>query len=544
MHLLAISGLHVGILALFIWKIARLLNFRLSMEVASVVAFVALYIFVTDVRPSVLRAGILIASLMIGRLWYRPAGTVNTLGIAALVVLLPSPTDLFDVGAQLSFLSVAAIGWAVSTDRSAPEANPLASPLGRFWSEQRWRRGREIRVMLVVTAVTAPLIAYAFNLYAPIGLLVNVVLVHGVALIMVAGYLVLISGFLAPQLAIVPATVFGFLLRCFQRVAGFASSIDPGHRYGPGPGLGWLLVFYACCGFLFFARGKRRRFVVAAILLWVGLGLSRSFLASEPAQLRCTVLDVGHGSAVLLESPTGRTMLVDVGSIDSSDRAARAVQNCLWARGLTNIDTLVVTHADLDHFNGATRLMEETTIGSIIGPQSFSTSNERAAVMLREACQLEDIGISTVQRGQQLILDEAINIEVLHPGVSATSEFEDDNASSLVLLVEYAGKRILLTGDVSGSGRRTVLSHAIKPVNVLLAPHHGSRFDNDAALNEWANPQQVVASSRKRGALKVLDSAYPQAHNYVTAHDGAVSITVQSDGTMSVRPFRERAADK
>jgi competence protein ComEC len=276
-------------------------------------------------------------------------------------------------------------------------------------------------------------------------------------------------------------------------------------------------------------------------LVWLLAGLIPATINQSRDGLRCTFLDVGHGLCILIENPERQTLLVDVGSMDSALRASRAVQGCLWERGYAYLDTLAITHADLDHFNGTAELMKDTTIGGMMVPQSFLTSKEDGAVKVREAADRLDVPMKAVQRGQPLRFG-SVSISVLHPGVSATSEFEDDNASSLVLLIEYAGKRILLTGDVSGSGQRDLMRSVIEPVDVLLAPHHGSTKDNTSELNDWANPKVVVASSRSRSTTK-LSSVYPASETYTTGRDGAVTCTVDRNGNLMIKAFRREQPD-
>ncbi|MFK7820728.1 MAG: ComEC/Rec2 family competence protein, partial [Planctomycetaceae bacterium] len=277
--------------------------------------------------------------------------------------------------------------------------------------------------------------------------------------------------------------------------------------------------------------------IICGMLIWVLVGLIPASFRQHKERLRCTFLDVGHGLCILVENPEGQTLLVDVGSMDSALRASRAVQGCLWDRGYASLDTLAITHADLDHFNGTAELLKETNVGALMVPQSFVESVEDGAINVRETVAGLGIPITTVQRGQPLKFG-SVSISVLHPGVSATNEFEDDNASSIVLLLEYAGKRVLLTGDVSGTGQRNLMSKTIEPVDVLLAPHHGSTSDNTAELDQWASPGVVVASSRSRSTKK-LATVYPSSRLYTTGRDGAITCSVSSTGELSVSAFRD-----
>ena len=543
MHLLAISGLHVGILALFLWQLSRLLHLRLHTEIALIVTCLVGYTLITDIRPSILRASVLLGSLMIGRLWYRPVNGPNMLGGAVLFLLVRNPADLFDVGAQLSFLAVVAITWGLSFRTwSSLETDAVAPVPRRAGKWLVFCLERDIRMMLVVAAITGPLVAYSFNLYAPVGIAINLMLISLVRWIMIGGYLVLLTGFFSSWLAVLPAFVFSKGLTFLHWTAQLGSGFQLGHRYGPAPSVIWLVAFYSMFAAAALWRGQRRRWLVVAMLGWGCVGVGCSLLQADGDELRCTVLDVGHGSAVLVEAPNGQTLLVDVGSIDSPVRAQRAVQDCLWYRGRSRIDLLAITHADLDHFSGAELLMQETVVSAVTCPQSFLLSSDPAADHLRSVVGRRQIPIHAVQRGQHFLMGDVV-VDVLHPGESATNQFADDNASSLVLLVQYAGRRILLTGDISGKGRTRLLASSIDKIDMLLAPHHGGRYDNRSEFKDWARPDFVVASSRRIEALNVLESVYPDAKSFVTKRDGAVTCVVRSDGSLSVTAHRQSPSD-
>lgn len=539
MHLLAISGLHVGILAWFLWSLARLLRLPPAGEVAFVLVFVLLYLLIADLRPSVVRAGVLVLGLMLSRLWYRRVSAANALGLAALVVLIRSPTDVFDVGAQLSFLAVAAIAWATRQ----PQLPPPASDVTDCWRRRCWRWSwwtfrRDFRVMLTVTAVTAPLVAWSFHLYAPVGLAINLVLIRLVFGVMIAGYSLLVTGFLVPGAAFLPAAVFAPGLWLLRETAHYASLIDLGHRYGPAPPLLWTTIFYglvlAC---LITVNTVWSRRAVWLVLAWTAAGLVGGTSAEPPSRLRCTVLAVGHGSSVLLETPDGRTLVVDNGSLDSPVRAARVLQGCLWDRGYSRVNTLILTHADADHFNGFTHLIQETPVGEVLTTHQFVKSMEPAVSEFRQQSREFDLPTRTLARGMTIRAGDGVTLEVLHPPRPPIHRFEDDNAASLVLKLHYAGRSILLTGDISGSGLDQLMARQTEPIDVLIAPHHGSRSDNPPALNQWARPSVVVASSNQTSTAEVLAESYPRAKKMVTAREGAVTIEITSDGRLTVEPF-------
>jgi competence protein ComEC len=114
-----------------------------------------------------------------------------------------------------------------------------------------------------------------------------------------------------------------------------------------------------------------RRRLVLCMAAWMLFGLAAGARPARRPGLRCTFLAVGHGGAVLLEFPNGRTLLYDAGALDNSRRAAQIVAGCLWSRGYSRLDALVVSHADLDHFNAVPELTDTLPVGCVLAPESF-----------------------------------------------------------------------------------------------------------------------------------------------------------------------------
>ena len=139
---------------------------------------------------------------------------------------------------------------------------------------------------------------------------------------------------------------------------------------------------------------------------------------------------------------------------DASPSAA--VQQTLWERRRHGLDALIVSHADMDHFNGAADLMQSLPVGSLLVSQQFLDFKQPAVAALCESTAACGVPIRLVRDGDRLRLDDGVEIRVLHPPFGRPHS--DDNANSIVLSIEFAGRRILLTGDLDGHGQTTLLS--------------------------------------------------------------------------------------
>jgi competence protein ComEC len=549
MHLLAISGLHVSMLALLLYVVCRWLNVSPVSTAVFVLAGIGGYAFVTDHRPPVMRAAVLAAITVVALSSARRQTGLNTLAVSALAVLLWSPADLFDIGAQLSFLAVVGILLAarhLSTERDDEDtrASALQPERPRI---VRWLRPALIRIRegYVFTAAiwlfTLPLTMSAFHLAAPVGFLVNVVLLPWSLLMLGAGFSLLVCGLLCPWLAPLAGVVFDATLSILLAIVEWSGTTPFGHIHLPGPGgwwlAGWYLLLSMLSGIIRLPVGHH--WLWKALAVWIALGLGAGLRPAERGNLKCTFLSVGHGCAILIELPNGRTLLYDAGSLGSAERAQRTVQEALWAARRARIDVVIVSHADIDHFSGIAGLIETLPVGQVLFAQSFLDFKQSSVVSLCNRASQAGAPLRVVWEGDRLRADPHVDMDVLHPPAGRGHDL--DNANSIVLRIRFAGRTILLTGDLEEAGLQRLLRQPSEPVDLLLAPHHGSLAANPPELAAWAAPRYVVASAGRGGAVEALRPVYGRYGRVLsTAESGAVAAVIQSDGRLIVTEFAAR----
>ena len=194
-----------------------------------------------------------------------------------------------------------------------------------------------VTVHVTIAAVwlfTLPLTIARFNLVSPVGFFVNVVLAPLVVVILWCGYALLLVGLVAPALAAPFAFGFDASMRLMLWLIERAAAIPGGHVYLPGPSDGWLAGFYACLAAVAFGLpgGRLRWWGWRAMLIWIVGGLSAPLWPHRTDELRCTFLAVGHGLAVVVELPRGRTLVYDAGQMQDGARAMQS-KAALWQRG-------------------------------------------------------------------------------------------------------------------------------------------------------------------------------------------------------------------
>jgi len=554
MHILAISGSNVGILAGLLWLVTHMAGFGRAASVAWILAGVLVYSFVADAQPPVMRAVFMIVAALAGRPWHREASLVNGLALAALGVLVWNPSHLFDVGAQLSFLAVAALIWAPSWSRRLREATSRsADPLARLERPllARWF-GAGLRTLITVHVTiaaiwlfTLPLTMARFNLVSPLGFVVNVLLAPLVVVILWCGYALLLTGLLAPVLAGPFAFGFDAGLKLMLGLIERAASIPGGHLYLAGPSNWWLAGFYVCLAAVAFGlpASRLRGWGWRVMLVWVVGGLGLSLWPRPAGELRCTFLSVGHGLAVVVELPQGRTLLYDAGQMQDGTRARQTVQTALWQRGVRAVDALVISHADIDHFNGVPGLARTLPIGSVLIHESFLDFRQPGVEMTCDLLTQQKVPLKFVWAGDRLSLDDRARLTVVQPAVGG--RFSTDNANSLVLSIEYGGRTILLTGDLERGGLDHLLLSPPTHIDILQAPHHGRFAANPKPLAEWASPDWVIVSDGRNDDSERLKTVYgPQAQVLSTQKHGAITFVIDARGNVKCIPFRQEVGTK
>ena len=529
-HVLAISGQHLILLSACGWWLLRLAGVRRGRGALGIALVLVGYTLLVSGRAPVVRAAVIVCTGCLGTWLRRQTLTANSFALAWLIVLALNPTDLFTAGCQLSFLGTAMLYWfGMPVHHDTDPLMELVAKSRPWWVRMGLSLWEIIRRSYLTHAVIflalLPLMAAHFHTLPFSALLVGPLVCFLTGMALLFGFLVLfLKAILPPAGALVGQLAAWCLSGCEALVVRAEQLESLRWHVGDVP-LWWLAGFYVgLLGVLTLQTWRvRRRWFVPTGAAWFCLGLLGSRAGPVAEELRCTFLSVGHGVCVVLELPDGRVFLYDVGAMSGPDVVRRHLAPYLWHRGLRRVDEVFLSHADLDHFNGLPALLERFAVGQVTLTPSFASRRTLGVQAVLEAFQRRRIPTRVVQAGDRLVAS-SVTVDVLHPPPAGPEGAE--NARSLVLLIEHAGRRILLTGDLEGAGLYTVLSRPRLPVDVLMAPHHGSRTANTPELANWASPRVVLSSQAFRYNRATLAAPYVTvgAQFLDTAEHGAVTV--------------------
>lgn len=516
-HLLAISGIHVGIIAgllFFILRLARIPHRAIAIVTATIIIW---YIFLTDARPPVVRAAVLIVILCGGTLLRRKPLSINSLGAAAVVILALHPAELFDTGAHLSFLATGVLILLPSFEKRLDASSfgkrmelrlralDRIRPLRGFFLRIVYRGvvlfAGALYVSLAVWLILLPLVLNRMNLFSAAVVPLTPLLGIPTMLALGAGFiLIVISPF--PALAGAAAIIanianFGFdLLTWILRRGEILPS-----RAMVGPPNWWCFLFYLpLIAWVLFPltrslRQKLRRRLVSGWLVTMFLLALGAFilpLARDRAEgrLRAVLLSVGHGQAALVRFPDHRVLLLDCGTSGNSAILARTVSRALFSLGCGSIDLAILTHADSDHINGIKELVGAVPVHKVaVHPKMFERCTP-SVQEIEEELRKQEVTIIEVAAGEQL--SGFPELTILHP---PRDEVDPDqtNANSIVLALRLAERGILFPGDIDSPNAR-FLATPPQTFDILVAPHHGGKSQNTEELLSWAAPKTILIS--------------------------------------------------
>ncbi|CUQ67461.1 DNA internalization-related competence protein ComEC/Rec2 [Candidatus Nitrospira inopinata] len=572
-HLLSISGSHLGLVALVVFWVVKQGVKRLPLapllhlsrvitpsRTAILVTWpiVALYAWLAGAELATIRSLVMITLGMIALWLGYERRLYHAVAAAALLIVLHNPHAIYDISFQLSFASVLMIVQLLSWLESKPE-NEADGSLTLM--RQAVRYGRDaLLTSTAVTVGTAPLVALYFNQIPWMGIATNLVAVPFTGgLLVPLGLLAAAWTVVADAGGLVMGTVLEPLLDGLAQALRWCAGIPGGAWHIAAPSMVSMIVFYAALASAV-ARSMSRslRFMAATLVVltigWWGLSPR---LGLDGDRWRVTFLDVGQGDSAVIELPDGRTVLIDGGvRYERFDMGRAVVAPFLWNRGIDHIDHVVATHQQLDHVGGLIWVLRHMPVG-----RYWHNGTERSEQFVADLTAVLDakrIPKSLAARGQDLVRSGSCALTALNPsyatpnhGVQETGTIRRDgtflNNQSIVLRLKCGEQSLLFAADLERAGIRRLGEEGRQPVTVVKVPHHGARSSLDRDWIRQIQPRYAVISAGRGNVYghPVADvlQAYAdvQASVLRTDRDGAIWIEGRlSSSDLTVIRMRDR----
>lgn len=584
LHVIAVSGLHISLLGLGLYRLLRRIFASQAPAAVISVLCMAAYVFLVGNPPSAVRAFIMFAMGLLAGYWKRTLDTPTALSLSAAIILMGNPFYIGQSSFLLSFLAILAISvFQPALKECLALINPYHFPFSRLLDSRRaWglrhldpqkvpgvchvllkKAGNGLLSSFSVWIVTLPVQLFFFSEISLFGIFFNLLIIPLMGVILLLGIAGLFLKEISHLFAFLTGSAFTDLEITVISICRYAEGIffaiikaggSLADRlsftmWTPGkPVYGKMLLAF-CLLLLFCLLGNLsengrtfpEKFWKYRLGILLGVIL---LLAGYPAHnLQITFLDVGQGDGICMELPDGRVYLMDGGSSDVSKVGNYRLVPFLKAKGIRKIDAVFLSHGDTDHINGIAELLEEKQISVDCVCLPAGAEQEEFAE-IKDLARARNISVRTIQAGD-FWENNGTKFWCLNPA----DVTESGNAASVVLYMEYQNFSMLLTGDLEGEGEKSVAallrSNAITGISVLKVAHHGSKNSTKEEFLLQCSPAVAVISCGERNTYGHPHKETLERLNdmgtavYRTDCSGAIQITV-TGSRMKVTEYRRR----
>ena len=553
-HILAISGLHVGLVAGIILALFGMLGIPKKPNLVLTLVFLTVYSFMAGSNPPIIRAVVIFAIFAIGYLMNRDADMLNSLSLAAVLILLWNPKELFDPSFQLSFASVAGIVIFASVINNLFRIEKIRGRPMLYKSALYVLTGGSISIAAWLG--TWPITAHYFNIISPVTIIANLVVIPVLFLITASSFLLFLFGAI-PVVAALLGKWLSFIIAALFSINHTLAGLHFAYFRMPSPSAWLTLLYYALIFVLISKDGIRinkfsihKNILLICILAAFNISIWNSVIHNGKGTPEVTFLDVGQGDSAFIRLPDNHNILIDGGSGGEEglfDAGKSVVAPYLWNKGVFDIDAVVVTHFHDDHLGGILYILKNFRVGCVIDNGAYAKNSglyDEYVKLLRK----NNIRRYSVVDGDVVTVSPQAEFLVLNP--KKGEHLIDSNDNSIALKFLYKNFSILFCADITSAPMARILDSypdSLKS-DIIKVPHHGGNIGSEMIAEKFfraASPSIYVISvgrtNRYNISSKRMYNVITSFNSicYDTINNGAIIVSVDH-GSFKARPFVEK----
>lgn len=481
-HLLAASGMNVGLIfGMWFFFASKLLKLPYRPSIAVGMFLVLVYMLMTAFPPSVMRAGLMVEFILIGKLIEREANNTILLVIVGTLLLLYEPLLIYDIGFQLSFIVTLGLLFCMpvlmektKTIPSYISASIIAPFVAQIWA--------------------APVQVYHFNTFATYSLFANVLATPIFCVISTGGFIGSLFSFfpfIGERVCYIGDMITAPFLSLLINTSKYFSSLPSAVRYFGVPSTVSIFLFYlfifviiACIKTDF--KNKKFNIIAVSVFLTLFVSIIYPYFSRD---LRIVYFDSGQSDAIFIQTPTQKNIVIDTGLPGKYNAAKLAMVPYLRDKGVNQIDAIILTHPDIDHTGGTADLIRNFEVKKIYTNGMRNTAKPYR--QLERVIEKKNIKTFCILKTRNLQIDKNLTIKAIRV---KPRDIDDTNENSIILYLKYKDFSGLFMGDSELDSLEGLKTAIQEPVDVLKVGHHGSYQSLSDDFLKFAKPQFAVIS--------------------------------------------------
>lgn len=513
LHIVCISGTHIGIVGMFLFVLLRRCgtDFRLSCLICIVI--VILYGIMTGFGVSAYRAVIMFTIGMLAKIIGRTYDLLSALALASILILIENPYFIMNLGFLLSFGAVLGIG--------------VVAPVINKVFEVKSRIAKDFLTSVSVTIVTLPILLYFYYEFPIYSIFLNLIVIPISSIVLVSGILGCLCAEFSIFLGGFMLGIGSYILKLYELLCTFSLKLPYSSIIIGKPSVIQIIIYYGILFILLYGLKKWTQkylsFLFLVMIAVIAIRLPQGFWV--------TFLDVGQGDGIVIHAKNNTTYMIDGGSSNVNEVGKYRILPFLKAKGIRKLNYSVLTHPDGDHTSGIIELIKSGyPIDSLVLPEIGI--EDEAYKELEQLAIDEGIQLLYLHKGS-IIRDEQLQMECLHPYKEYLPKSQNDY--SIVLSLQYDGLNMLFTGDLETKGENEVMELLKEDYDILKVAHHGSKNSTSSAFlkklraeyaiiscgenNRYGHPHEELLERLKDNDMHIL----------TTGREGAITIEVKNN---------------